>query len=102
MQSEEAGPEQVAHSEAHGTQTSLVVADPPAHVKPSSMARQSLLHPSVLNELLSSQISTPIRLPSPQMGEQIDFVLIEPPVHSKPTSNVHVALQPSPPIVLSA
>ena len=102
MHWDERAPKQVAHSGAHGTQTSFVVAEPPEHVKPSSTSWQSLRHPSESKVLLSSQTSDPMRWPSPHMGVHVVMVLIEPPMHSKPASTVHVALHPSPDKVLSA
>jgi len=51
-------------------QISLLTSDPPLQAQPSSIDRQSALHPSALLVFSSSHDSAPARLPSPQIVTQ--------------------------------
>lgn len=86
VQSVADGPEHTAQVASHDTQVSADVEEPPAHVKPSSIAPQSPRHPSRLTVLPSSQISEPTRRPSPQTAVQASGVLMEPPEQINPAS----------------
>ena len=90
-----------------GAQLSLVVGEPPVHVKPVSIWHVDE-QPSPASVLLSSHCSRLLHrifLPSPQMGAHesrpptpLPSVLDE--VHAKPSSIWHSAEQPSPAAVL--
>ena len=100
LHSAAAGPTQVAHEPAHGTQTSAVELEPPAHVKPASIDAQSAAHPSRASWSPSSHASLPTRSPSPQTSAQVEAASNEPPLHANPTSTAQLASQPSPAAVL--
>ena len=89
------GPAHVAQLPWQATHTSAVLPVPPTHVKPSSIAMQSALHPSLSIVLPSSQTSSPTRNPSPHTAAQLSGWSMVPPWQTKPVSIWHVGLQPS-------
>lgn len=77
------GPLQVAHVASQPTHASEALLEPPEHVKPSSMERQSAAQPSSATLLPSSQTSSPpTRSPSPQTVVHASADVNEPPAHA--------------------